>query len=115
MGAVRIVRREGHRGAVLEIRGAVDLGTVDAIKARLQELLAHPSPVVEVDLHFVDFLDSSGVSMLLSQFQSYCVANKVLYLTRASRNIRRTLTILKLDFLLSDPTHDARHADCVTL
>ena len=102
--ALRVVVRDYPNGNVLEIQGDVDLGSVDALQARLQEFLIRPSRIVEVDLHLVDFLDSSGVTMLLRQFRAYYAANKFLRLTRPSRNIRRTLSLLGLDFLVSEFT-----------
>ena len=93
MNALRVVVRDYPNGNVLEVQGDVDLGSVDALQARLQDLLSRPSQIVEIDLHLVDFLDSSGVSMLLRQFRAYYAANKFLRRTRASRNIRRTFSL----------------------
>jgi anti-sigma B factor antagonist len=57
----------GHRGgyAVLAVRGEVDVYTAPRLRERLIELVSQGSHQVVVDLEGVDFLDSTGLGVLV--------------------------------------------------
>jgi anti-sigma B factor antagonist len=56
-----------HRGgyAVLAVRGEVDVYTAPRLRERLIELVSQGSHQVVVDLEGVDFLDSTGLGVLV--------------------------------------------------
>ena len=56
-----------HRGgyAVLAVRGEVDVYTAPCLRERLIELVSQGSHQVVVDLEGVDFLDSTGLGVLV--------------------------------------------------
>jgi anti-sigma B factor antagonist len=54
------------RRAVLAVRGEIDMATVDGLRDALEAALASGAGEVWVDLTEVDFLDSTGLSALVS-------------------------------------------------
>ena len=62
---LRIMERTTNAGAVvLTLQGEVDIGTVDTLRARLDDACEGD---VTVDLRRVDFLDCLGLQLLLEQ------------------------------------------------
>jgi anti-anti-sigma factor len=59
-----IIDTAGDR-AMARVSGEVDLSNADAVGTSLTELLASAGPGMVVDLSEVEFLDSSGLRMLL--------------------------------------------------
>jgi anti-sigma B factor antagonist len=51
---------------VLEVRGEVDVYSAPAFKEAITSLLGPDSPVVMVDLCVLDFLDSTGLGVLVA-------------------------------------------------
>ncbi len=62
---LRIMERTTNAGAaVLTIQGAIDIATVDTLRARLTDACEGD---VTIDLRRVDFLDCLGLRLLLEQ------------------------------------------------
>jgi anti-sigma B factor antagonist len=58
-----VTERDGH--AVLSVRGEVDVYTAPRLRERLVELVAQGKHKIVVDLEGVDFLDSTGLGVLV--------------------------------------------------
>jgi SulP family sulfate permease len=58
-----VLRREGHRIALLELEGPLFFGTADALRARLQALCSH-ADVAILDLHQVREVDLTAARIL---------------------------------------------------
>lgn len=54
----------GHT-AVVEVRGELDLATVEMLEHEIEAVLVHPVQRLILDCRRLDFMDSSGVSLLL--------------------------------------------------
>jgi anti-sigma B factor antagonist len=50
---------------VVEIGGQLDLDTATGIEAQVNAILARPATVVALDLTRLEFMDSSGITLLL--------------------------------------------------
>jgi SulP family sulfate permease len=59
-----VLRREGHRIALLELEGSLFFGTADALRTRLQELGPHVDTAI-LDLHQVREVDLTAARILL--------------------------------------------------
>jgi anti-anti-sigma factor len=64
-------RRQADGTIVVDVRGSLDAATVDAVRETLTGTLQRERPVaLIVDLTFVVFMDSMGVGMLVSGFNT---------------------------------------------
>jgi len=98
--------------AVLMVRGEVDLTTAGRLRSSIEAALA-AAPRVELDLHQVVFMDSSGVRVLIQTFQQATQSGEVLELLDPSPCVQRLMSITGLDRLLPiRPTAaaDGQHA-----
>ena len=81
---------------VLAVSGEIDMQTVDELRAKVDDLdVAHRALVL--DLHGVDFVDSSGLGALLGIKKQQDRAGGTLELTRVSGAVSRIITITKMD------------------
>jgi anti-anti-sigma factor len=80
-------RRNGER-TVLAVHGELDLATVDDVRARLDALQAERRPVV-LDLDGLEFMDSTGIRLVLQAVQDAERSGWEFTVTRGSRAVRR--------------------------
>ena len=84
--------------AVTTIRGELDMGSADELTVALDKLV--PEQNVVVDLSAVDFMDSSGLAVLLRQSMRRGDAGGALQIRRPSESVGRLLTFCCLEHLL---------------
>ncbi len=73
---------------VIALEGEIDLSNADEVHATIDRLNARPSPRVVFDLARLDYLDSSGIALLLAAAEQSDVE-----ITHASDLITRLLDI----------------------
>jgi anti-sigma B factor antagonist len=93
----------GDRGAVIVVRGEIDLATAPAFRAALDEALDGAGRV-EVDLRDTSFMDSSGLAALLAAHRRLG-PSQALVLRNPTREVRLALDISGLDALLDIRTN----------
>jgi anti-anti-sigma factor len=82
--------------AVLSVAGEIDTQTTDELRGMVDELdVAHRTLVL--DLHGVDFVDSSGLGALLGIKKQQERGGGRLLLTRLSDSVARIIEITRLD------------------
>lgn len=81
-----------QRGTRLAIRGALDLSTVDALDEALIRA-ARTGGRIEVDLGGIDFIDGSGLGLLMNAERRAREAGHELRIVAASRNVRRLIDV----------------------
>jgi anti-sigma B factor antagonist len=79
-------RRDG--AVVLTVRGDLDLASVDEVQARLAALRAAGEPAV-LDLDELDFMDSSGLRMVLDAAEASDATGWRFSLTPGSEQVQR--------------------------
>lgn len=84
---------------LIDIEGDIDHSTCGGVEAELNEILDQGRPVVLIDLSKVDYLDSGGISVLLSGVRRLRDAGW-LGVIGPNGNVRR---LLELVGLLVDP------------
>ncbi|MBK5332238.1 MAG: STAS domain-containing protein [Ilumatobacteraceae bacterium] len=84
--------------AVTTVRGEIDIASADQLGAALDKVAAE-EPVV-LDLSAVDFMDSSGLAVLLRQSMRRHDAGGALQIRRPSVPVRRLLLFCCLEHLL---------------
>jgi N-acetylglucosaminyldiphosphoundecaprenol N-acetyl-beta-D-mannosaminyltransferase len=95
---------------VLTVPSRLDFEEVHRIRAEMEATLLSPTPVV-LDLKQVEFIDSTGVGLLIRmQKRARCDGHQ-LVLTNLSENVRRALELMRLqDFFIVAPNLAAAEA-----
>jgi anti-sigma B factor antagonist len=88
-------RRTGDR-TVLAVHGELDLATVDGVRARLDALRAERRPVV-LDLDALDFMDSTGIRLILQAAQDGASTGWQFTITRGSYAVRRVFAAAHIE------------------
>lgn len=85
----------GH--TVVEVRGEVDVYTAARLRERLIEVIGGGAGSVVVDLSRVDFLDSTGLGVLVGALKRLRLAGGELALVCASEKLLKIFRITALD------------------
>lgn len=99
MDLVLDVRREAGR-AVVVVQGEVDMTNAADLRTALVDL-GDTSEAVVADLAGLEFIDSSGLSALLSAHRSLAERDSALELRDASPLVLRLLRIVGLDHVFT--------------
>ena len=84
----RIDERRRGETVVLALHGELDLVSVEQVTARLDELRAAGEPVL-LDLDSLDFMDSSGLRMVLSAAEASDATGWPFSLTQGPEQVQR--------------------------
>jgi anti-anti-sigma factor len=90
----------------LSIKGQLDMSAVPALDEALARAADSGGPV-ELDLGGVDFIDGSGLSVLMDAKSRARLASHELRIVAASRNVRRLIDFTDTAALLSPLAPDA--------
>jgi anti-sigma B factor antagonist len=82
---------------VLDVAGEVDLSTAPALRARIDELIRDGVRTLVVDLTEVGFMDSSGLSVLVSAMKRMGDADGRLAIVCTRDPVLKVFTITGLD------------------
>jgi anti-anti-sigma factor len=96
--------RERGQLTVLVLRGELDLSGTPAVEAELERLAAEPGvEAVALDLRELEFLDSSGLRLIVLADQRLRDAGRRLALVRGPQSVQRVFDITRvserLDFV----------------
>jgi anti-anti-sigma factor len=78
---------------VLQISGELDLASSPALEEALERVAADSPQLVIIDLRELDFMDSTGLSVLIRAHQRALAAGHRLGIVNGSRQVRRLLTL----------------------
>jgi anti-sigma B factor antagonist len=84
----RLEERPGDGRTVLALLGELDLATVEPVRVRLDALRAERTPVL-LDLDGLEFMDSTGIRLVLQAVQERDRTGWDFTLTRGSGPVRR--------------------------
>lgn len=104
-----LATREMAGHTVVQVRGEVDIYTSSLLRERLVELAEAGARQVVVDLSGVDFLDSSGLGVLVGALKRLRTADGDLSLVCTSEKLLKIFRITALDrvFALHDTVEAA--------
>jgi SulP family sulfate permease len=86
-----VLRREGHRIALLELDGPLFFGTADALRARLQALCSHADMAI-LDLHQVREIDLTAARILFETADDWQqLGKRVVFAEWSAHDPRRAL------------------------
>lgn len=103
-----LATREVTGCVVVELRGELDIYTSSILRERLIELIDEGARHVVVDLSQVEFLDSSGLGVLVGALKRLRTADGDLSLVVASDKLLKIFKITALDRVF--PLHDTVEA-----
>jgi anti-anti-sigma factor len=92
----RLEERRNAGRVVLAIHGELDLATVGAVRDRLGALSAGGAPVV-LDLDGLEFMDSTGIRLILQAVEDSRRDGWDFAVTRGSFAVRRVLQAARID------------------
>jgi anti-anti-sigma factor len=90
------VSKDGDR-ATLELRGELDMSGTDRLRIALEQAEQPPSGLLVLDLSKLDFIDSTGLEVLLRAARRAHDSGRRLIVARPSRYVRRLLEMTAID------------------
>ncbi len=105
---LNVDRREGGK-VVISLQGQVDADTSPQLRDLLEEVASEGPQIVVVDLADVDFMDSSGLSALVTGFKGLSEEGAEFVLTRPRPQALKALKLTQLDhvFPILDSVEEA--------
>jgi anti-anti-sigma factor len=106
----RLDVRSEDSGTVIGIAGELDLASSPALEESLERVFASGAPVVILDLRELDFMDSTGLSVLIRAHQTALDADRTLCLVKGPPQVQRLLSLTGVEDRLTviDTPEDAR-------
>lgn len=83
--------------AVIELRGEIDLSTSPSFKEKVYETIESGKKDVVIDLNGLEFMDSTGLGVLVAALKKTSMEGGSIRLVCAKRNIMKVFTITGLD------------------
>lgn len=83
--------------ALLRINGEVDMFSSPDVRKAIMEVVKKKIPKLVIDLHDVNYMDSSGVATLIEGLQLCQKYDGSLRLARLRDNVREVFELTKLD------------------
>ena len=95
------VSRSGAR-VVVSLAGELDLATGDQLRSRLTTVIEGDPPPEQLvlDVEGLDFVDASGISVLLGAQRSLSARGGQILLRSPSRLVQRVVKVLELEHVL---------------
>jgi anti-anti-sigma factor len=88
---------DGALGPVVALSGEIDLAAVDAVEKKVRALVEGQPDVLVLDLRRVEFMDSSGLRLVLRLDQEQRERQGRLVLVRGGRRVARVLELTGAD------------------
>lgn len=92
-----IAERRGEDEIVLELRGELDISTADQLQERLEAARLSEVERVTVDLRALDFVDSTGLRILLRAQQAANEGSGGLAFVPAKGQVERIMQVAGID------------------
>jgi len=96
---------------VLAPEGKFNLVAAPPVKARIDDLVAQGKANIVVDLHAIDFIDSSGLGALIGGLKAARQQGGDLRIAAAGPQVKAVLKLTNLDRILApyETVEEARH------
>ncbi|MGB9185351.1 MAG: STAS domain-containing protein [Solirubrobacteraceae bacterium] len=86
------VRSEG-RAAIIAVSGELDLASSPSLEAELKRVADTGSELLVLDLRQLEFMDSTGLSVIVKAHQRLADEGRSLYVVRGSQQVQRLLDL----------------------
>jgi anti-sigma B factor antagonist len=110
---IHILEKLNEGVLVLDLRGRITLGPeTESVRRKVTEAVAAHYPWILLDLAGVDYIDSGGLSTLISAYVTARKQGAQLKLVHLTRRVRDLLQITRLStvFEIFDDLEAARHS-----
>ncbi len=87
--------------SVIELRGEIDLSTSPSFKEKVYEIIESGKKDVVIDLNGLEFMDSTGLGVLVATLKKTSVEGGSIRLICNKRSILKIFTITGLDKVFS--------------
>lgn len=81
----------------VSIDGELDVSTCDKVKETLHSLLDQEVLDIKIDLKNLDYIDSTGLGVLIGVLKKLKVNNKEIFILNPKSNVNKIFTITGLD------------------
>ena len=85
--------RTDGQAVVIGVSGELDLATAPALEAELQAAVASDATVLVLDLRELQFMDSTGLSVIVKTHQRLAESDRRLCLVRGPQQVQRLLDL----------------------
>lgn len=92
-GQFRVEVRNEAGGTVIGVSGELDLASSPTLEESLERVFESGTPVVILDLRELDFMDSTGLSLLIRAHQTAENAERRLVLVQGPPQVQRLLSL----------------------
>ncbi len=89
----RVELRKENGVPLLSVRGELDLASSPALEEQFEQALAEAPSLLIIDLRELEFMDSTGLSVLIRAHQRTQEAGHRLAIVNGSRQVRRLLSL----------------------
>jgi anti-sigma B factor antagonist len=85
--------RDGNHAVVIEVKGELDLASSPALEQELERGAASKAEVVIVDLRALEFMDSTGLSVLVRAHQRATEKGQRFGVVKGPQQVQRLLSL----------------------
>jgi anti-sigma B factor antagonist len=89
----RLEVREAGAATVIAVSGELDLASSPALQEELERATASGTPMLIIDLRELDFMDSTGLSVLVRAHQRIEEQGRQLAMVRGPQQVQRLLSL----------------------
>jgi anti-anti-sigma factor len=89
----RVEVHQNDRGTVITLGGELDLASSPALEEQLAKVFRSDTRIVVIDLRELDFMDSTGLSILVRAHHSAVEGKRQLVLVNGTPQVQRLLTL----------------------
>jgi anti-anti-sigma factor len=89
----RVEVREEGQGAVITLTGELDLASSPALEEALERVFGSDASLVVIDLRALEFMDSTGLSILVKAHQTAEDGDVRLFLVNGPPQVQRLLSL----------------------
>jgi anti-sigma B factor antagonist len=85
------------RASVIVLSGELDLASAPALEDELERAVANSPDIVIVDLRALEFIDSTGLGLLIKAHRQAEAAGRRFAIVRGQRQVQRLLGVTGID------------------
>lgn len=89
----RVEMRNEGQATVVAVTGELDLASSPELEQRLEQFYASDSELLVIDLRGLEFMDSTGLSVIVSAQQKVIDAGRRLIIVRGPQQVQRLLDL----------------------
>ncbi len=89
----RVEMRTEGRATVVAVTGELDLASSPELEQRLEQFYASDSELLVIDLRGLEFMDSTGLSVIVGAQQKLIDAGRRLIIVRGPQQVQRLLDL----------------------